>query len=470
MPPKRSIKKRSATPKGDTSDDGGRSGGVVKKPRLENGHSTNHHSAPSSTEDDNDDDGIVLRAFYPPEMSNARAQAYNNNTIPRPIEQLTTALEDTAEARKRIEPSPGGAIVHWFRWDLRLADNRALSLASARARAAGIPLLCLYVVSPEDLEAHLTAPARVDFALRTLGGLRRDLAALDIPLHVETVPRRRDVVARVLELVRDEWHASHLFANVEYEVDELRRDACLVRRGVEGAEGGRGGGGVAVELVHDTCVVAPGTLTTGTGRQYAVYTPWFRAWLAHLHANPDLLTPFEKPERNPPETRERFAGLFDNSEIPEAPENKRLGDEGQAERLCALWPAGEHAAMERLRAFCDDKVVDYAARRNFPAAKGATSSLSVHFAAGTLSARTAVRMAKDSNKTKRLDGGDEGIRTWISEVAWRDFYKHVLAHWPYIWFVFHPLVCFSRNLPKLRRTRLPYTAWLKVNVNDQCWY
>ncbi len=73
------------------------------------------------------------------------------------------------------------------------------------------------------------------------------------------------------------------------------------------------------------------------------------------------------------------------------------------------------------------------ARRNFPA-EAATSSLSVYLASGTLSARTAVRAARDRNRTKKLDGGDEGIRTWISEVAWRDFYRHVLVNWPYVWY------------------------------------
>jgi deoxyribodipyrimidine photo-lyase len=41
-------------------------------------------------------------------------------------------------------------------------------------------------------------------------------------------------------------------------------------------------------------------------------------------------------------------------------------------------------------------------------------------------------MARDINSTKKLDGGNAGIMGWISEVAWRDFYKHVLAHWPYV--------------------------------------
>ena len=61
-----------------------------------------------------------------------------------------------------------------------------------------------------------------------------------------------------------------------------------------------------------------------------------------------------------------------------------------------------------------------------------TAVLSPYLAAGVLSARTCVSKAKDANNGY-LDGKNAGLATWISEVAWRDFYKHVLVHWPYIW-------------------------------------
>ena len=82
------------------------------------------------------------------------------------------------------------------------------------------------------------------------------------------------------------------------------------------------------------------------------------------------------------------------------------------------------------RTFCY-KIGKYKDTRNFPAA-GSTAVVSVHHSAGTLAARTSVRMARDANSAKKLDGGNPGVAGWISEVAWRDFYKHVLAHWPYV--------------------------------------
>lgn len=361
----------------------------------------------------------MLRQFYPHEMNNARALAYNENKLSRPMELVEAAQLQTTKARK--DAVVGDAVVHWFKMDLRTADNRALSLASAKAKEAGVPLIALYVVSPLDWEAHLTGPIRVDFTLRTLEVLKADLAKLDIPLHIEMVEKRKEVATRIASLMQ-EWNANHLFANLEYEVDELRREARMVEL--------LAGEGKAFELCHDTCVVPPGKLTSGAGRQYAVYSPWYRSWMAHIHSNLDLLEESDPPAKNPDLARANFGKLFD-SHIPEAPASKKLSAE-DATKYRSLWPVGEHEAHKRLKKFCEEKIKSYADKRNFPADHG-TSSLSVHLASGTLSARACVRAARDHNSTKKLDGGTQGIKTWISEVAWRDFYKHVLVNWPYIW-------------------------------------
>jgi len=185
-----------------------------------------------------------------------------------------------------------------------------------------------------------------------------------------------------------------------------------------------------MDVVPDTCVVSPGELTSGTGRQYSVYTPWFKAWIAYLHDHPDQLDLFDEPGKNPESARDKYANLFE-SKIPSAPENKKLTEE-EKKRFRSMWPPGEHEAHERLNKFCDARIVKYTDQRNFPA-KGATSSLSVHLASGTLSSRTCIRTARDRNSSTKLNGGNQGIQTWISEVAWRDFYKHVLVNWPYVW-------------------------------------
>jgi deoxyribodipyrimidine photo-lyase len=343
---------------------------------------------------------------------------YNDNEIPRPIELLTGAISDTKAERQKIKP--GKAVLHWFKRDLRLNDNRALAMAAALAKKEKIPLICLFVVSPQDYQAHLTSPARVDFELRTLEVIKQDLKELEIPLLVVTRENRKSIPRFVVE-VCEKWDVKHVFTNIEYEVDELRRETEMIEMCLEND--------IAFEAVHDDVVVAPGELKTGQGKQYAVYSPWFRSWIAHVHAHPELLEASAKPGKNPDGSNKRFKEIFDTT-IPSAPGNKVLSAE-KKKRFSKLWPAGEHEAESRLEKFLSQKITAYKDNRNFPSGNN-TSVISVHHSTGTLAARTSIRMARDANSTKKLDGGKPGVVNWISEVAWRDFYKHVLVHWPYV--------------------------------------
>src|SRR5882757_399225 len=133
--------------------------------------------------------------------------------------------------------------------------------------------------------------------------------------------------------------------------------------------------GIAMDVVPDTCVVSPGELASGTGRQYLIYSPWFRAWVAYIHGHADVLNLFDEPGKNPESARKKLPKLFE-SNIPSAPENKKLTEEENT-RFRSMWPSGEHEAHERLKRFCDERIGGYSDNRNFPA-KGATSSLSVH--------------------------------------------------------------------------------------------
>lgn len=409
-------------------------------PPQENGNSTPtfDHSRPAERA------GIINRAYYPPELSNERCALYNDGTIPRPHEVLSATQTSTAAARALIRdapPSEQEVVIHWFKRDLRIRDNTALHRASSLARHKNLPLVALWILSPQDWDAHNVSPAKRDFELRSVSTLKHELRSeYGIPLHTLAVPQRKDVPDTILRLARA-WNAKNLFCNIEYEVDELRREAQLVRRGLSA--------GVNVECCHDDCVVPPGALQTGTGRQYAVYTPWYRAWVKHLHANPTLLEERALPTPNPPALADRVRHLGDTP-VPLLPPDRSLAatytpvdgkagkGEGHAEaeaklaaHFAALYPAGEAAAHERLSHFLSLKIGAYAADRNTPSVPG-TSCLSVHLAAGTLSARTCVRSAQGINSTRRLDAGLAGVQTWISEVAWRDFYRHVLVHWPYV--------------------------------------
>jgi len=366
-----------------------------------------------------EENGIILRDFYPPQMSLHRANKYATGEIERPITTLSKAITETQAARDAVDV--GDAVIHWFKSDLRLRDNKGLSLAAEKARVKGVPLICVYLVSPQDFVAHLTAPVRVDFILRNLADLKRRLAELDVPLYVESVAKRRHVPGRLIELC-ESWGVKHVFCNMEYEVDELRREAKLTRACLER--------GISFTVVHDTCVVEPGKLTTNAGGQMSVYSPWHRKWCKYIADHPDSLNEYEAPGTNPVGAREKYKTLFDQP-VPEAPEEKSLGKD-EKERYERMWPVGEAEAHARLQKFILERIKAYHTNRNLPAGDH-TSSLSAHLAAGTLAARTVVREALNAvGKKAPTDDRQNGHMMWVGEVAWRDFYKHVLCGWPYI--------------------------------------
>jgi deoxyribodipyrimidine photo-lyase len=127
-----------------------------------------------------------------------------------------------------------------------------------------------------------------------------------------------------------------------------------------------------------------------------VYTPFYRAWREHG---------WREPARLP---RTEWDARLDTTDIPNDP------------RLPAgleLPDAGEDAARAAWRKYRSDRLGDYADARNRPDLDR-TSHMSVHLKWGTIHPRT---MLAD------LGPGDEVFR---KELAWREFYAHVLHHWP----------------------------------------
>jgi DNA photolyase len=67
-----------------------------------------------------------------------------------PLSKLLRALD---MHHKRVSPKTGN-VVHWFRSDLRVEDNRGLRAASQKAQENGKALIALYVVSPQVMTRY----------------------------------------------------------------------------------------------------------------------------------------------------------------------------------------------------------------------------------------------------------------------------------------------------------------------------
>ncbi|KAF9317513.1 hypothetical protein BG003_000658 [Podila horticola] len=303
----------------------------------------------------------------------------------------------------------------WFRNDLRVQDNRALYAASMRSKVGlDSGVLALYVLSPEEWTAHDEAAVKIDFWMRNLVSLKADLAALDIPLVVRTAERQEDVVGVVRETVR-ECGVSHVFWNRELMVDEQKRDR-KVKQALEEER-------VTVEVFDDQCIVPPREVRTKTGNPYAVFTPFYKTWCHLVETDPHYLDLAHAPESNRSEARTLFQKHFAAS-IPSSYPHDLDTDEIQR-----LFPAGEQAAHTRLSEFVQKRAAHYHVRRDVPHEQQGCSMLSAYLNAGVLSTRQCVVAARAANKNRILSG-DEGLKTWIKELGWREFYRNILVSFP----------------------------------------
>ncbi|MCJ1885827.1 deoxyribodipyrimidine photo-lyase [Pseudomonas sp. LA21] len=289
----------------------------------------------------------------------------------------------------------------WLRTDLRLRDNTALAAAAERG-----PVIALFLLSPGQWREHDDAACKVDFWLRNLRELHAGLAGLNIPLLVRTADRWSDAPQVIAELCRGHGiEAVHV--NEEYGLHEARRDAAVKRE--------LANQGVDLRSYLDQLLFAPGTLLTKGGGYFQVYSQFRKLCYERLNRGVPML------QRAP---RAQAPLELASDPLPEWID----GFESPTEDLRSHWPAGEAEAHERLETFTDERLGGYHERRDFPASDG-TSQLSPYLAAGVLSPRQCLYAALASNHGE-FETGNSGAVSWINELLWREFYKHILVGFP----------------------------------------
>ncbi|MEM7116926.1 MAG: deoxyribodipyrimidine photo-lyase [Chloroflexota bacterium] len=281
--------------------------------------------------------------------------------------------------------------IWWIRRDLRLRDNPALMAALEQATA----VLPLFILDPTLQQSDYVGSKRLAFLLEGLRVLDTDLRRRGSRLIV-----REGRPEKVLPALATEVGATAVFAEPDYSVYAKRRDGRLAE---------------LVTFIGNPAIRPPGDVLKKDGLPYTVFTPFSKVWKA-------LPLPHRRDLRPAP------AAINTPSSVESLPLPREP-------RLPVSVPfrAGEAAGRERLRNFVADlqAIGRYAARRDLMGEAG-TSLLSPYLRFGMVSAReTAVctleTLAQNSDPDIR-----KGAETWLNELIWRDFYIHILHHFPHV--------------------------------------
>lgn len=303
------------------------------------------------------------------------------------------------EATENVPPRFPATIV-WFRRDLRLSDNPALSAAVER----GGPVVAAWVHAPgEEGDSAPGAAARV-FLHDALHSLAESLESRGGRL----VLRRGPTIKALIDLAR-ETGADAIYANKVWEPALLARDAGAVAALQEN--------GLEARLFDDGLLFPPDAIKTVEGGPFRVFTPFWR----RCRSSPGPETPRSAPARiRSPGTPSPSLPLTEFRLLPSVP-----WDSG----IRADWPAGGKAAWNRLSGFLDDAMAAYPQDRDLPDRDG-TSRISPYLHFGCMSAREVWQAVQFRAAADSTPGDARGAREFLRQLVWRDFAHHLLFHFP----------------------------------------
>jgi deoxyribodipyrimidine photo-lyase len=254
----------------------------------------------------------------------------------------------------------------WFRRDLRLGDNPAWAWGTQSDHV--VPLFVI-----DHALYGAVSPRRRELLLGGLRALDGSLQARGGRLRVE-----QGTPGSVVPAVAAEVGADVVYINREVTPYGVARDRKVAQ---------------SVELTQSDghYLHPPGTLVSRKGDPYRVFTPFYRAWSTRsLDAWPEV--------------GDASVATATGSGIPEG---------------CCEDLVGEQHALRRLDEFLA-RLDRYREERDRPDLDS-TSRLSIDLKYGWIAARTIY---------ERVDLESDAALAFIRQLAWRDFYAHVLAAMP----------------------------------------
>lgn len=280
----------------------------------------------------------------------------------------------------------------WLRNDLRLDDNPALALAQQQGA-----IEVLFIATPKQWQQHDESAAKLGLKAASLADIGQQLAEKGIAFHIVETDLFTDVAKTLLDFC-EQHQFSAVWFNQETPLDERRRDLAVIDTLSEA--------GIATHpLDTDLLVAAP--VLTQQDEPFKVFTPYYRRWLQILQDTQREPYPEPKAQAEPCDfdfTQPDWAGKFRDD----------------------LWPSAEDEVLQKLQRFCEKRLKAYPERRDFPA-EPATSTLSPYLAIGRIGPRRLLASIQYHCAAQNMEWQDND---WLRELAWRDFYRQLLLHFP----------------------------------------
>lgn len=269
---------------------------------------------------------------------------------------------------------------------MRLTDNSALSLACQQAEQV-IPV---YVLD-ENLLAH-GAPKRHAFLFDALRQLSSDLQEMGSNLII-----RRGKPLQELKTLFNETQAEMIFAEEDSSPYATNRDDAIDRW-------------MPISFTHGVCIHPPEAVNKRDSTPYTVFTPFSRTWKS---------LPLPGKPLPAPHNLGAASRLYSLS----IPESEALD----------LFPASQAAAQNKLSEFLEGPILAYKSERDRMDLAG-TSQISPYLRFGIISARQTVFSVMEKIEKIEYAHGNvtESLNSWLNELIWREFYIHILHHFPHV--------------------------------------
>lgn len=295
-------------------------------------------------------------------------------------------------------------IIFWFRRDLRLDDNIGLH----EAIETGQPVIPLYIIDPRIQKSERYSPARMAFLLSALEAVDKRLNAYNTQLLV-----RHGNPHKILSELIEETGADKLYFNADYTPFSAKRDASI-----------QDDLSIEVKAFDDALLIPPGRVMKDDGDPYVVFTPFKKRW--NEKSKPAISTVELSPNN--------FYNISDlqNDGIP-------THEQLDIQTAIPIPRADEAYAQERLANFVKSEIEDYSTARNYlpidpfdDDRPEGSSFLSPYFRLGILSPRQAYWSARGKYANVKTKSIRDSIETWVSELTWREFYMHIMTHFPHV--------------------------------------